>query len=149
MRLRYTVLAACSAIFLGGFLVITPAAEAAPAIRLGKIQYDPSGKDTRNNAQLNREYVVIKNVSGKARNLTGWRLRDRSNHVYKFGTFTLKARSSVTIHTGKGRNSAGHRYWGRGWYVWNNTGDKATLRNASRNVVDYCIWSNGSGIKYC
>jgi hypothetical protein len=33
-----------------------------------------------------------------------------------------RVRRVVKIHTGKGANSQTDRYWGRGWYVWNNTG---------------------------
>lgn len=29
-------------------------------------------------------------------------------------------------------------YWGSGNYIWNNTGDTATLRNASGKTVDTC-----------
>jgi hypothetical protein len=62
----------------------------------------------------------------------------------------LRPGATVKIHTGKGTNTAYHRYWGRGWYVWNNTGDKATLRNKAGTVKDTCAWtSRGSGYKYC
>jgi hypothetical protein len=38
---------------------------------------------------------------------------------------------SVILHTGKGTNTSSNLYWGRSWYVWNNTGDKATSRDSS------------------
>ena len=40
--------------------------------------------------------------------------------------------------------TAGHHYWGRTWYVWNNTGDRATLLNAGGTVIDRCAYS-GAG----
>jgi len=35
----------------------------------------------------------------------------------------------VTIHTGKGSNTQTDRYWGHSWYVRNNTGDRATVKD--------------------
>jgi hypothetical protein len=36
-------------------------------------------------------------------------------------------------------------YWGSGNYIWNNTGDTATLRNASGKTLDTCSWTYKSG----
>jgi hypothetical protein len=143
-----TVLAtvACAA------LVATSAlsAEAASPIQFGKVQYDAPGTDRATNASVNSEYVVIKNLGTTARSLTGWTVRDAQNHVYKFGPFTLGARKSVVLRSGKGANTAATRYWGLGWHVWNNTGDKAYLRNASGTGMDYCAWTSSSpGYKNC
>jgi hypothetical protein len=77
--------------------------------------------------------VQLHNTSGHRITLTGWTLRDNQSHVYKFGTYKIKAHGYVRIHTGKGTNSQTDRYWGRGWYVWNNTGDRATLKDNSGN----------------
>ncbi len=84
-------------------------------------------------------------------NLSGWRVRDVTGYTYTFsGTVYLKPGATVKIHTGKGTNTAYHRYWGRGWYVWNNTGDKATLRNKAGTLKDTCAWtSTGLGYKSC
>ena len=53
------------------------------------------------------------------------------------------------MHTGKGTNTSTHRYWQRGSYVWNNTGDEATLRNASRTTVDSCSWGSTGDYTTC
>ena len=112
---------------------------------IGKTQYDSPGSDNRSASSLNAEYVTLKNVSRSAVQLKGWTLRDKSNHVYTFTTsFSLGAGASVVIHTGKGTNSGGHRYWGSGAYVWNNDGDAATLRNAAGSTLDTCGWRGGS-----
>jgi len=125
-------------------------AEASSAIQFGKIQYDSPGTDTRSNSSLNAEYVVIKNVSSSNRSLTGWTVRDAQSHVYKFGTFTLKAGKSVRLHTGTGANTSTDRYWGSSSYIWNNSGDKATLKNKVGTTLDSCSWSSdGAGYKYC
>jgi Lamin Tail Domain len=131
-------------------LVTAVPAEAASPIQLGKIQYDSPGTDSRTNGSLNAEYVVIKNTGRTSRVLTGWTLRDTSNHVYKFGTFRLGAGKTVVVRTGKGTNTASTRYWGSGSYVWNNTGDKAYLRASNGTLADSCAWSSkGAGYKNC
>ena len=60
-----------------------------------------------------------------------WTLRDPKHHVYTFGAYKIKPHGYVKIHTGKGTNTQTDRYWGKAWYVWNNTGGTATLRDAS------------------
>jgi hypothetical protein len=50
----------------------------------------------------------------------------------------------VTVHTGNGHNRPGQRYWGQGWYVWNNDGDRATLRTNGFKLIDRCKWGDGS-----
>jgi hypothetical protein len=124
--------------------VLVPAAagpaDAASAVRISAVQYDSPGSDTGSNYSLNGEWVKITNYASTRRTLTSWTLRDTSSHVYRFGTFTLGAGKSVRIHTGKGTNTATDRYQGRGAYVWNNTGDKAILRNASGTTVSTRSW---------
>jgi hypothetical protein len=107
-----------------------PSAEAATyPLQFGKIYCDSLGSDTGSNSSLNAEYVTVKNTSSTTRSLTGYTVWDKVNHVYKFGTFSLGGGRFVRIHTGKAPHV--HRpYWGRSWYVWNNSGDKAYLRNA-------------------
>jgi len=125
-------------------------AEAASSLQLGKIQYDSPGTDTRSNISLNAEYVTIKNVGSTSRSLTGFTVRDAQNHVYTFGSFTLRAGKVVRLHTGRGTNTATDRYWGRSAYIWNNTGDKATLKNRAGSTVDTCGWSSRAlGYIYC
>ena len=91
--------------------MINPApGEAASAIQFGKIYYNSPGSDTGSNTSLNAEWVRIKNTGTTTRSLTGWTVRDAAGHVYKFGTFSLKPGTYVTLHTGKGTNTAYHRY---------------------------------------
>ena len=140
-----------AAVGCAALVAVTAApAEAASAIQFGRIQYNSPGTDRNTNLSVNGEYVVIKNLGYTARSLTGWTVRDAQNHVYKFGTFTLGARKSVVLRTGKGTNTSSTRYWGLGWHVWNNTGDKAYLRTAAGTGMDYCAWtSSGAGYKIC
>jgi hypothetical protein len=124
-------------------------ANAVSPVRFSYVQYDSPGSDTGSNKSLNAEYIVVKNYGKTARSLTGWTIRDPNGHVYKFGSFTLKAGRTVRLHTGRGRNSQSDVYWRHDWYVWNNTGDKATLKNKARTTVDTCRWRDGDGNTTC
>ena len=127
-----------------------PANAATSAIQFGKIYYDQPGSDTPvTNTKLNSEYVVIKNTGTTTRTLTRWTVRDLANHVYTFPSFKLGAGKSVTLHTGKGTNTGSHLYWGKGWYIWNNTGDKAIVRDSTGVLKDTCTWGDGIGYTYC
>ena len=50
--------------------------------------------------------------------------------------------ASVRIHTGSGSRTAPNLYWHSGAYVWNNTTDKATLRNSAGTTLDTCSWDD-------
>lgn len=90
------------------------AAEAATSsLRFSKVYYDSPGADFGSNMSLNAEWIRIKNYSTTTKKyLTGSTVRDKSGHVYRFGTFALVPGSSVTLYTRKGTNSSSKRYWG-------------------------------------
>jgi hypothetical protein len=79
-------------------------------------------------------------------------VRDPAGHVYKFGSLSPGAGKQAIIHTGKGTtyttSANTHLYWGRGWYVWNNTGDKVILQSADGSLKDTCSYEGGGSIKY-
>jgi len=134
------------AAMMGALLTVPAPAEAAtPRVEITKVNYDPAGTDVRTNEQLNDEWVRLTSRRSFTINLRGWTLRDRGGiHIYRFTTdFRLGPGKSVLIHTGRGTNTSAHRYWGSGWYVWNNDGDWATLRNPSGKIVDRCTWDGG------
>jgi hypothetical protein len=151
MRARAAITAA--ALVAGLAVVAGPAspAHAAPAVKITKIYYNSPGTDTRSNSSLNAEYVVIKNVTTTTRSLSGWTLKDATGYTYTFGTFSLGAGKSVYVHTGKGTNTATHRYWQRAAYVWNNTGsDTGTLRTKAGTVIHRCSYTGTTaGYKIC
>jgi hypothetical protein len=129
-------------------LILSLPSSASAAIRIKRIYFDPPGSDTGSN--INQEYVVIKNTGNRRKNLTGWRLRDPAGHVYTFPEFRLRPDRVVRIHTGDGNNDGNDLYWGSGWYIWNNDGDTARLRNRSGNLVDSCSYSDSdSSPAYC
>src|SRR4051794_35048162 len=129
--------------------VLPSTADAGSAVRLGKVQYDSPGGDTGSNLSLNAEWVTITNHAATKRTMTGWTLRDAQSHVYRFPAFALAAGASVRVHTGRGTNGAHNLYWGSGGYVWNNTGDKATLKNGAGTVLGTCSWGSGAGYVSC
>ncbi|MFB4280871.1 lamin tail domain-containing protein [Nonomuraea sp. MTCD27] len=129
----------------------TAAQAATPVVQIVKVYYDsPGSPDSGANSSLNGEWVQIKNATRKAVSLKGWTVRDttkRSDHVYTFGVFTLGAGKTVTVRTGKGKNTSTIRYWGRGGqgtfsYIWNQSRDTAYLRNASGKLVDSCSYNS-------
>ncbi|MGZ4442855.1 MAG: lamin tail domain-containing protein [Nocardioidaceae bacterium] len=147
MLFRIAATAASSALILTS---AAGAAHAAPSpVRFSAAQYNSPGPDNGSNKSLNAEWVAVHNYGGKARTLTGWTVRDRSRHVFHFPTFTLPPGATVRIHTGRGPDGARNLYWGSRAYIWNNTGDKATLKNAGAVTVDSCQWGNGPGFTRC
>lgn len=149
MARRIAAMAVSGLVALAAVLAVPTQASAAGPIKITGVKYDPRGKDTTSNTQLNAEWVRIKNTGNRSKSLTGWRLRDRAGHVYVFGSYQLPAGERVWVHTGVGSDTTHHKYWDRSWYVWNNTGDTATLKNASLTVVDRCKWGNGDGFRRC
>ncbi len=119
----------------------TPAPSATPTppsqggvLRIAHLQY--SGRD---------EYVEIRNDGPGAQSMTGWTLVSVvGNQHYAFpANFVLEPGRTVRVHSGPG---AFERWptdlkWTSA-YIWNNSGDKAELRDASGSVVDtYCYGS--------
>jgi hypothetical protein len=123
-------------------LAVSTPAEAAGGLALTKVYVNSPGSDLPvTNKKLNGEYVTIKNTSKSTKTLTGYTVRDTSNHVYVFGSYKLKAGKSVKVHTGKGKNTSANRFMNRGYFVWNNSGgDSATLKSANGAKVDSCAW---------
>lgn len=149
MRLR--LLAAAIAVSVGAAMFgATPAQAANPTLHFSKAYVNSPGTDTGSNSSLNAEYVVVSNSSYTASyTLTGYTISDRSAHVYKFRTFVLKPRASVTLHTGSGTNTSTNLYWGSRAYIWNNTGDTAYLKNSAGTLKDSCSWGSVSSYVYC
>lgn len=140
----------CSATALG--LALSGPADATAAatgsstagIKIVRIYFDSPGSDNRSNTSLNAEWVQIKNVTKTRKTLGAWTLRDASSHVYHFPATTLRPGYTLKVHTGRGSNNAGNRYWDAGNYIWNNTGDRATLRNAGGIIVSRCAYTKAN-----
>lgn len=127
-----------------------PAAATGHRIQIDKIYYNSPGPDTGSNSSLNHEWVRLLNTSGSNISLTHWTLRDAAGHVFVFHRYTLGAHSTVKIRTGHGTGTQTNRYWNQSWYIWNNTGDTATLEDSHGGRVDRCRYTGTSvGYVYC
>lgn len=105
------------------------------ALSFGSMQCDATGSpDGAGN--VNEEWVELINT-GAALSFSGWSLHDEGpNYTYSFPAgFTLPVGGRVKIHSGSGVDSATDLYWGRSQHVWNNTGDTASVVNASGGLV--------------
>lgn len=141
------------------------AAPASAKVEIRKIAFNPTDKDSGTNKHLNKEWVFIRNTGSNTRSLDGWKLHDKGrDHRYVFGEVTLEPGDYLWVHTGTGDDGGGagcpsgeggctnffDLFWDLEHYVWNNTGDVATLRKASGKVVDRCRYgSKASSPKRC
>lgn len=126
-------------------MLVTIAGPASAAIRFERIRYDAPGTDTRTNAHLNKELVVLINTGDSVRNIGGWTVRDLAGHDYRIPDgFRLRPDRLVRIHTGRGGNDSNDLFWRSGSYVWNNDLDRATLKNRDGDVIDRCRYDDGS-----
>jgi len=120
------------ALFLGTVLVQGEDSSAENGITISNASFIAPSPEKEN---LNEEWVELTNLGGVDEDLTGWTLEDAQNHTYTFRSFTLNAGSKVKLHTGKGDDSAEDLYWNKNTPVWNNSGDVATLKDASENII--------------
>lgn len=122
-------------------IALATVAASSGAIRITKIRFDPPGADTGSNSSLNAEWIAVRNKGTRAKQLLGWKIRDREGHVYRIGSFKLPAKTTFKLHTGSGQDSfPSDLFWGMSNYVWNNDGDKALLKNKAGRVVDRCSY---------
>lgn len=143
-RARALLAAAVAATSCAGLLLLpSPAQAASGSVHIERIYYNsPGSPDGGGNSSLNGEWVRIRNDRNVRVSLKGWTIRDSAGHTYTFGAYTLTPGKSVTVHTGRGDNTARHRYWGRSAYVWNNDADRATLRRGNGEIADRCSYDN-------
>jgi hypothetical protein len=150
MRIR-ALLIACLVVASG--LIAAPAQAAPATVYIYKVYFDSPGSDRGSKKSLNAEYVVIRNGDDASHFIAGWTVRDKAGHIYKFGNVRLGPGKQAIVHTGKGAkkttSASTHLYWGRGWYVWNNDGDKVILRRADGSLKDTCSYSGAGSKKYC
>ena len=126
------------------------AATAGHRIQIDKIYYNSPGTDDGSNSSLNHEWVRLYNTSSSKISLRHWTLSDAAGHTFKFATYSLGAHSTVKIRTGHGSPTQTNRYWNQDWYIWNNTGDTATLADSNGGTVDSCSYTGTSaGYVYC
>ncbi len=89
--------------------------------------FDTLGDDHEHTPQ---EQLTLRNIGTATAALQGWTVADRVGHRYAFGAVTLLPGSTLSLHTGPGRDREGELFWGRRQAVWNNRGDTVFLRDA-------------------
>ena len=110
----------------------SPALAAGP-VKIAKIHYAQTGTN------LNTEYIVFKNTSASTVRMKGWEIisaPSSDNQHYFFPRTKVAPGRTLTLYTGSGTNAPGKRYWGATSPRWDNSGDKAILKNASGTIVD-------------
>jgi len=144
--MRKIVMSLLAVVVVAAGLVAGESQEASAAgycVQIFRIYYNSPGSDTGSNASLNGEFITLHNRCSTARSLNNGVIRAAARHTYSFGTYPLGADKDVRVHTGKGSNIATDRYWGQGWYIWNNDKDTAYLRNGpSGTLIDVCSYNN-------
>lgn len=106
----------------------------ASAIYISAVQFNAPGDDTKN---LNGEWVRIANRGDGAVLLTSWTMSDQNSvEPYRFPAFLLLRGSSVTVYTGSGEMNDTSLFMGKTEPLWGNSGDLATLRDGSGNIID-------------
>ena len=141
---RLILLAALLGI-LAPFVAASPALAAGP-VKITKIHYAQTGTN------LDSEYIVFKNSSSSTVNMKGWEIisaPSSDNQHYFFPRTKLAPGHSLTLYTGHGTNRPGKRYWGASSPRWDNSGDKAILKNRSGAVIDTCQYIGGGTQKFC
>ena len=132
-----------------GGTVVSASPNTSP-VKISTIYFDPPGPDQNSKRRLNQERVVICNSGPVTRSVAKWKLSDRDGHVYRLSSVSLPAGRCLVVHTGRGVNSGRDLYWDSDQYVWDNTGDRATLRNRQGQVVDRCRYGKSANSpKHC
>ena len=139
MSSRFSRLLLALVVLAGGASLATAApTEAASCVRLSATHFDAPGNDNYA-ANLNGEWVRIKNYCTTTKSVSGWTIKDYgSKHTYKFPTgVKIRPGYSLTLYSGKGTNTTTKRYWQRSYgAVWNNTPPEyAYLRNSSGTLM--------------
>jgi competence protein ComEC len=106
----------------------------ASAVYISAVQFNAPGDDTKN---LNGEWVRLANRGEGAVLLASWTMSDQNSvEPYRFPAFLLLPGRSVTVYTGSGEMNDTSLYMGKTGPLWGNSGDEATLRDGSGNIID-------------
>jgi len=111
-----------------------------PALRLSHVQYDAPGTDATN---LNGEYVSIVTTGGATVDLTKVVLT-LGGHVFNFGANgILKPGQTLTLHSGKGTNTALTKYWNYDHPLLDSFGT-VRLRTTGNQPISCLAWGSST-----
>ncbi len=104
-------------------------------LEITHLQHDAPGRDEENPGG---EWIEIENTGRVAVALENVSIRDEANNVYVFADGDLGPGQVVRVHSGRGDDAPGRRFWGESRAIWNNGGDAAILRDPEGRFID--IW---------
>jgi len=105
------------------------------SLTIGSTHIDAYGNDHNN---LNDEWISIRCTSGSV-NLSGWKIKDGSTHIYYFKNITINEGQTIRIYTGCGNDTSTSLYWCNNGAVWNNDGDTLKLIKPDGSI--YGSWN--------
>jgi beta-lactamase superfamily II metal-dependent hydrolase len=106
----------------------------ASGVYISVTRFDAPGDDRQD---LNGEWVRLTNRGEGLVLLAGWTLSDTTgSHPYVFPAYILMPGSSVTVYSGRGTMNDTALFMGLDAPLWGNTGDEATLKDGSGNIID-------------
>jgi len=78
------------------------------------------------------EYILLRNPSDSAVDLTGWRIISDGGRNYRFPNLTLYPNGAVSIYTGLGTDTVTELHWNSDAALW-ASGDLLTLFDSQGN----------------
>jgi len=92
-------------------------------------------------ADLNGETVTIRNDGLATVDITRWTLSDASGkNVFLFPSLILPPGGVIVVHSGRGSPTATDLYFTKNTGIWNDSGDTATLRDASGTAISVYMY---------
>jgi hypothetical protein len=90
----------------------------------------------RAHGDLDAEYVRFVNAGDRRLDLSGWRVRNEAGRTYRFpaGT-TLDPDESVTVHSGRGKDTTQDLYWGATDSIWDARRDTVVVESETGERV--------------
>lgn len=77
---------------------------------------------------LDDEYLVFENDGDRPVDLSGWTVSNETGRTYRFPSDTvLEPGERLTLHSGAGTDTEGHRYWGAEEPVWDDRRDTVVV----------------------
>lgn len=105
---------------------------------IASVHYNAAGDDAAN---LNDEYLTIRNRGTTVADLTSWQISDADSFSYPMPPVALPPGGAIRIHAGNGTPSAGELYMDLDGPVLNNDGDTVTLLDREGTVVSTYSWA--------
>lgn len=102
-----------------------------PGMPVGKVAVSVEG--VFGAGDLDLEYILIRNQSENALNLSGWQLSSSSGGSFTFPNLSLNRNGAVRLYSKTGDNSVIELYWGSDQALW-QAGDEISLQDPSGEI---------------